>query len=207
MPFRIGMTVNSVNHREIENMADFCFQVGAKTVGFSSYVDFPENSSLSLSIGRKEYFAAARKVNTLRERFQEGFISCNFHENLKFLLPSQKGTAEDTRFVRCGLGATQLILLSNGDVIPCTYMRDLVLGNVLETHLSEIPDSPRFQKFKALRQMTVDEANETCRACEWKYVCGGGCRGQAYLLCGDLLAPDPRRCFLVKGESYDNTRI
>jgi radical SAM protein with 4Fe4S-binding SPASM domain len=198
--FCIAMTVCKMNYRHMESMADFSLRQGASSVKFSLYIDFPQNPlSSRLTLTGKEMRAAARAVTDIKSRFPAQYVSANFDS----VEPSSSDHAHggDDRFIRCGLGATQLIILHNGDVIPCVYLRDYVVGNVMKTHLSEIPHLPEFEPIKNLRTLTIDEANEECAACEWRYFCGGGCRGQAYLLQHDLLAPDPRRCLLFRGDS------
>lgn len=46
--------------------------------------------------------------------------------------------------------------------------------------------------------------NETCAACEFKYRCCGGCRGNAILESGteDFWARDPVTCLFFKGGYY-----
>ena len=198
IPFRISMTVCKQNYTEIESMADFSHQMGASSVAFSMYVVSPQlPCSQFLALGREEVIAAARMVTSMKPKFSPGFVSANF-ENAESFLCDQRDE-KDTRFVRCGLGASQLVILCNGDVIPCTYMRDQVVGNVMETPLAHVPETPEFAIFKNLRTLTVDEANEKCASCTLRYSCGGGCRGQAYLIYHDLLAPDPRRCLVAWG--------
>lgn len=202
IPFYIGMVVNKMNYTEVEKMAEFCLNIGSKTVTFALYVDFPSNHfSSSLRMGKKEIFTAAKTIDKIRTEYPEGFISSDIHSYLGFFSPEAKN-ATNEKFIRCGLGATQLVILSNGDVIPCTYIRDKILGNVMKTPLSDIPLLPSFQEFKELRKITVDKANKQCAACEWRCFCGGGCRGRAYLAHGSLLAPDPQMCLLARGEVH-----
>ncbi len=203
IPFRIQMTVSKMNYDKIEEMAEFCQHTGAERVVFGSFRDFSsEGFSSLMNLDREETCVAAQKIAELKKEYPE-FASSDLDSNLRFLAPEPSPAAEDKRFVRCGLGLTQAAVLSNGDVIPCIYMRDIVLGNLMKTHLLEIPNLSGFERFKTLRKITVDEANEQCRTCEWRYVCGGGCRGRAYIKSGDLLSPDPQMCFLVgRGEIH-----
>ena len=205
IPYYIQMTVFKTNYTKIEEMANFCFEIGAERVIFENFNDFPSNNQFSsfLRPGREDIFAAAQKIAELEEIYPKGFISGDLGSVLEFCSPGPDPAGNDKRFIRCELGSTQVGILSNGDVIPCIYISDMVLGNLMEVHLSDIPDLPAFKKFKELRDLTIDEANKQCRACAWRYVCGGGCRGRAYLKHGDLLAPDPYMCLLARGELYD----
>ncbi len=203
IPTWVMMTVNKMNYTSIEKTAHFFLNTGVEKVVFKFYVDFPSSSFSSIMmLDREETFAAAKKISEVKAKYPKGFISGDFGQVLGFLSPESKTAYNDSRFVRCGLGLSQLIILNNGDVISCVYIRDIILGNVMETHLSEIQNSSEFQKIRKLRTLTVDEANEQCSTCEWKYFCGGGCRGRAYLSHNCLSAPDPRMCLLARGEMY-----
>jgi radical SAM protein with 4Fe4S-binding SPASM domain len=203
IPFRVQMTVNKTNYNEVEKMVRFCSEAGAQDVSIIPHTDCPSSNpfSSSLILDRQEYFSVARKVADLFKEYSKDFISSDFSTALAFLLPPPEST--DSRFIRCNLGTAELTILYNGDVVPCPLMRDIVVGNVMKTHLSEIPHLPEFEPIKNLRTLTIDEANEECAACEWRYFCGGGCRGQAYLLQHDLLAPDPRKCMLAHGDPHE----
>ncbi|KYK35155.1 MAG: hypothetical protein AYK19_11090 [Theionarchaea archaeon DG-70-1] len=207
--FRIQMTVNSTNYTEIEKMVGFSSHVGAEDISIIPNTECPSSNpfSSSLALSREGYFEAARKVAELKAEYPQKFISSDFDTALGFLSPESEAVknAKNNKLIRCSLGLSELTILYNGDVVPCPLMRDQVVGNVMEIPLSTIPDTPEFAVFKKLRNITIDEANEKCAACEWKYFCGGGCRGQAYILYHDLLAPDPRKCLLAKGEGHDST--
>jgi uncharacterized protein len=75
--------------------------------------------------------------------------------------------------VTCGLGQN-LYLEPDGNAFPCyAYHRPHSwLGNVFEQTLGKVLDS---QGFRDLAQCTVD-TGEKCRACEFRYLCGGACR-------------------------------
>ena len=201
IPFNIGMTVTKLNYQSMEEMAEFCLAMGAERASFTLYIDPSNQFSSLLNMGREEIFAAAKIAQKMKKKFPKGFVSTDIHKSLRFLAP-EPGDAAPVKLIRCGLGATQLVILNNGDVIPCTYMRDIRLGNVMETPLSEIPNSAAFSQLKDMRYIAIDAANEQCAACAWRYVCGGGCRGRAYLAYKDLLAPDPQRCMLIRGEQH-----
>ena len=202
IPFRIQMTVTKKNCDKIEEMANFCLGIGAERIIFKYFNDIPSKDQFSsyLKLGREDIFAAAQKIAELKAAYADGFVSSDLDSTLVFLSSEPDPAVTDKSAIRCDLGSTQLGILSNGDVVPCIYMTDIVLGNVMKTHLSDIPNSPEFKRIKDLRKLTVDDMDEQCSQCEWKYVCGGGCRGRAYLKYGDLLSPDPQKCLLAKGE-------
>lgn len=207
IPFYTQMTVNKLNYTAIEDIADFSLGIGAKGVAFVIYVDIPseKRSSSLIDPSKEEAVAASKKMHKIKEKYPKGFIAHDESFDFACLDPESKIGVDDTRFVRCGLGSWTINICNNGDVLPCPLMRDKRLGNVIETPLPEIIEtSPEFEAFKNLRKITVEDANEECKACEWKYVCGGGCKGRAYLRYGSVFAPDPHRCLMVRDKIPDN---
>jgi len=73
----------------------------------------------------------------------------------------------------------------NGDVFPCDYPSELILGNVLEQSFDEVMES---NMFKAIRDR---EIKGKCAKCHHLELCGGGCRIHAENETGDFLAPFP----------------
>lgn len=67
---------------------------------------------------------------------------------------------------------------AKGDVYPChmLHKNELKLGNALEDELMDIVFSPD----NIFLKLDVD-AFDGCNECEYKYLCGGGCRGRSYL--------------------------
>ena len=205
IPFRIQMTVSRLNYKDIEHMVSFCFNMGAEEISLCPYVHCPTTNpfSASMNLGRDAHFSAAEKIHELKMEYPDNFVYSDIDSILGFLSPESKTTNRDKRFHRCDCVTSQVTVLYDGNVLPCPLMRDKPLGNLMKMELSEIPKLPEFRKYEKMLGITVDEANDQCRTCKWRYVCGGGCRGQAYLLTGDLMAPNPQMCLLAKDESSD----
>ncbi|ABP66273.1 Arylsulfatase regulator (Fe-S oxidoreductase)-like protein [Caldicellulosiruptor saccharolyticus DSM 8903] len=89
----------------------------------------------------------------------------------------------------CEAGRRLLSIAANGDVFPCHMLHDecLKFGNINDMSIPEILISPKRLLFKFI---TVDFIKE-CSACKFRYLCGGGCRANAYYKNGDLLSKDP----------------
>ena len=72
-----------------------------------------------------------------------------------------------------------LTFLPNGDVFPCNRFADyeqFKLGNITETIFTEILES---KKRTELLSRTVEEI-DSCKKCEFKLYCKGGCMNHAY---------------------------
>jgi radical SAM protein with 4Fe4S-binding SPASM domain len=90
----------------------------------------------------------------------------------------------------CSAGTSQLVVSYDGRVIPCPYMRRMVVGQVRQTELGRIWREGR--GLDALRRLDLGEIRGPCRTCgHLGRSCTGGCRGAALAAGGDLYAPDP----------------
>lgn len=79
---------------------------------------------------------------------------------------------------KCEAGNRLISIDARGDVYPChmLHKQELKLGNALEEELKDIVFSER----NIFLKLDVDSF-EGCGECEYKYLCGGGCRGRSYL--------------------------
>ena len=66
-----------------------------------------------------------------------------------------------------------LLVEFNGDVYPCDFFMypEWKLGNLMETPLHEIGETPLRKKFAVMKAVKL----EACRGCEWLAFCHGGC--------------------------------
>ena len=92
--------------------------------------------------------------------------------------------------VGCGAGCSMVSVSAEGEVYPCHMLHDpaFKVGSLLE-------DAECLQR-RGHPACPVDELPE-CRACEIRYLCGGGCRARAFFATGDVQARDPY-CTLMK---------
>lgn len=95
------------------------------------------------------------------------------------------------RMIGCGSGVITVILDPKGDIYPClnTYRDQFKICNVFEEDFeTKFFESAVHKKFRSLR---VNELNEKCASCDFRYVCGGLCRGETMEVTSDLEAPYP----------------
>lgn len=74
-----------------------------------------------------------------------------------------------------------------GDVIPCAFARNHVVGNITRQTLAEVVGSATLRN---LWNLTLDEV-EVCKDCEYRYACKD-CRPLAEASSGSLFAKNPR---------------
>lgn len=75
--------------------------------------------------------------------------------------------------VCCGMGMSEIYINSKGDVYPCrmTYEPDYYLGNLISEELNDILEN----MVPLMNKIHVDNL-EGCKECDYRYLCGGGCR-------------------------------
>lgn len=89
----------------------------------------------------------------------------------------------------CGMARNIISVDSKGNVYPCHILHNdrLLLGNIFDAALSgENLDKKVMQE---CQKANVDNI-QSCKKCEYRYLCGGGCRGRAFLQNGNLLGRD-----------------
>ncbi len=95
------------------------------------------------------------------------------------------------RMIGCGSGVITLILDPKGDIYPClnTFTEEFKITNVFEENFEEtFWNSPVRQKFRSFR---IDQLNDTCKECDFRFICGGLCRGETHSVTSDIQAPYP----------------
>jgi radical SAM protein with 4Fe4S-binding SPASM domain len=101
----------------------------------------------------------------------------------------------------CAAGRAFIALQKNGDITPCIYMPDLVVGNILKDDLRDLWINN--QIFKNVRNR--DDLEGYCPKCEYEYICGG-CRARAYGYFKDPIKPDIG-CIYNKNYYKKNNKI
>lgn len=89
----------------------------------------------------------------------------------------------------CGLGKNMISVDSKGNLYPCHILHDsrLLMGNIFEKPLQK--QSLNLEVMNMCKDANVDNIKE-CKVCEYRYLCGGGCRARAFLVDNDLNAKD-----------------
>ena len=83
--------------------------------------------------------------------------------------------------------ANKLAITPSGDVIPCIFARDIIIGNVKTSKLSDILKSENIVKLWGL---TKDQV-EVCNKCEYRYACKD-CRPLAISQSNNIFGKSPR---------------
>lgn len=97
----------------------------------------------------------------------------------------------------CSTGTKVANINHRGDVHPCHFMPQVVVGNVRERSFRDIWIDNPSPELKALRGVRKS-LKGACGECEYLDLCGG-CRQKAYYFKGDLLEGDPTCILEEKG--------
>jgi radical SAM protein with 4Fe4S-binding SPASM domain len=89
----------------------------------------------------------------------------------------------------CSTGTKVANINHRGDVHPCHFMPQIIVGSVRERRFRDIWIDNPSPELKALRGMRSG-LKGACGRCEYLDLCGG-CRQKAYYYCGDVLGEDP----------------
>lgn len=98
---------------------------------------------------------------------------------------SSDGFAKSVSWNNCWLG--KLAVSSSGDVYPCIFARNHVVGTLRKSSLAEAVGGNELSKLWGL---TLDQV-EVCKDCEYRYCCHN-CRPLSEATFGDLYAKNPR---------------
>jgi len=100
----------------------------------------------------------------------------------------------------CGMGNSEIFINENADVYPCrmTYSEEYKLGNVLNEDLETVLG----RAHKITDDLHVDKL-EDCKDCDYKYLCGGGCRMYHAGYSGSIYKNSPDVCEVIKRQCND----
>lgn len=113
------------------------------------------------------------------------------HPNIKIGIDLPYTTILDEELTKkdkisyCVAGITELTIFANGDVSPCFAMITSA-GNLRSQTLKDIWNHS--EMFRVFRDKSLIKGK--CHECEHLYSCGGGCRANSFIVCGDYLGED-----------------
>lgn len=135
-----------------------------------------------------------------------GFFACEKNTR-EYMIPSIKfdGTDNCKNIPVCMSAKQNLYIAADGKVLPCISLTGLSeqekYPSIIEHNLKEILLSSNYKKFISMTIEDYLNNNQECQSCEYKYLCGGGCRAGALMSNGNYLKKDEATCFIFK-EKY-----
>jgi pyrroloquinoline quinone biosynthesis protein E len=182
-PMVLNVVLHRLNIDHIEAILDMAerMEVDYLELANTQYYAWAFLNRDRLLPSREQLRRAEEITNRFRERHQG-------HMKVYFVVPDYY----ENRPKACmnGWGSVFVSVCADGVVLPCHEARSLPgieFPNAREQGLKWIwYDSPAFNRFRG-----YDWMKEPCRSCPEKTKDFGGCRCQAFLLCGDPETADP----------------
>lgn len=171
---RLGLNVAilpTLHNKNIDNMINYCDL--AKRLGVS--ISF---SLMTCSTDLQEFIPTEEQLIKMSSYFDgsSDYFSMDKKELCDYSVVARKN---------CGAGENIISVGADGNIYPCHMMHSekTVMGNIKNTPLKEILAN-------AVPLPKVEDMHK-CKECEYKDICGGGCRARAFLVKDNLNEPDP----------------
>jgi len=199
----LAMCVTRDNFPEVEDMLRLCLELGVSCFAHFNFIPVGRGREMAqqdISPQQREElmlllhkWMQTRRIGVistapqfgricLTHSDENGLISCSHAGNA----PGNKARIVAKYLGGCGAGRTYACLQPNGDVTPCVYMPDRVMGNVRHRSFSDIFQSSPWWDLLCDR----DEREAHCGQCDFRYYCGG-CRARADAYFNRLDQADP----------------
>lgn len=94
----------------------------------------------------------------------------------------------------CSSGRTTITVNPDGTIYYCQSLESVVAARV-----GDINAGIDYEKLNRLRPQNVDNVTE-CRRCWARYLCGGGCAAEKYVVPEDMVGHIEQRCALLRKE-------
>ncbi len=207
----IAMCVHRGNLHEVEAMIDFAESLGAGCFAHFNFI--PVGRGLAMVEGditpreREELLALLNRrmqaggmgvISTAPQLGRVCLAGAAVDEGRVACSHAGSGSGVKARVVAkylggCGAGRTYVCIEPNGDVTPCVYMPQRVMGNVRHKPFERIFRESVF--WEVLNDRT--RRTHHCEVCTLRSYCGG-CRARADAYFGQLHAGDPGCLFNEK---------
>ena len=170
----VSFTAQNYNYRELKKLAAFCDDIGANKLWFDRVIIPTAEDSEKLTLSAESFRRLCRTASHLN---QKGKVFCG--RALQFIPCRHK------LVYHCSAGENLLVVLANGDVMPCRRL-PFVIGNVRKNDLLYL-----HQNSPVMRQLRAVEIPQGCMTCAYAALCRGGSKCVAYAKTGRFDIPDP----------------
>jgi len=186
----VSSLVTKMNMADVELLIELVRSLGANFILFNDLKiagnaeEYHEQLSIS---SQEDLIELGKLIKRTKEKFK-GFVQWSedpsFWLNLGDMDQFKELVSSESQrgvFNVCGVGITSFSIKSNGEVVPCLFMRDYVCGNAIHERISDIWN--RSEKFKAIRNLSgtpMKEFTDECRTCDKNTTCVGKCLAKIY---------------------------
>ena len=176
IPVQITPTIHAKNKDEMEEYVALALSLDV-ALNYSLFSCAPEDDSI------KELIPDNRDLEILGMKifYQSGNCTPTISNGSLGMSMITKSS--------CGAAKKTLSIAADGSVYPCHMLQcpDLLMGNVFCESITNILERQESTKLRA----RFTDLNENCLACEFRWLCAGGCKARSYLTFNSFIEMDP----------------
>lgn len=219
IPVVIDMCINKANLHSLPETVKLLDSYGVDTINVTPTCDI----GLWKDVNQSEKLSFEEYYDYLLE-YIPSFLSSQSNINLniyriifiskdkkvKKLLPkSYQGTEKGLEKLSCPSFGSSINIAYDGTVTPCFVVTDSDfikenMPNMFKDNLKSILKESAYTKFSCAKAKNIISSNENCRSCEFRYLCGGGCRAMAICQSNDFYGYDVSNCVFFKNGYYES---
>ena len=128
-----------------------------------------------------------------------GYSISEIEKIWNYQTPLKLKSYSSIRDIGCHAGITNIAISSEGSVYPCGIVSNytpLKCGNIRDHSFKNIWNNS--EVLNQLRKLNLEDIEGNCTTCEFKSICGGGCRARAYIETNKFTGQD-HLCPINKG--------
>ena len=170
----ISFTAQNNNLFELKKLARFCKLLGADKLWFDRVIIPADEDKDDLTLSAESFQKLCRTAARLNRK---GRVFCG--RSLQFI------PCKNKVIYHCAAGENLLIVLANGDVMPCRRL-PFIIGNVKQSSLLSLHQSSPIMN--ELRNTGIPDG---CKECTYSALCRGGSKCVSYAKKHRFDIPDP----------------
>lgn len=166
------------------------------------------------SLSQEEYYQCA--INYIPQYFEDGMpmsvifggvIFLHYHSTrYEIVAMRYAGDSSCLNKYLCGAVRSSSYITPEGRLLPCisltSWDNQTDFPRIQEIGLQSLLKDSMYMRIADARVQDLLKVNTKCNACEYKYLCGGGCRASAALSSNDLMGSDLEQCFFLKNNYH-----
>lgn len=161
IPFNVSITITAKNIENIPVLTDYLLK---KNIPFA-FNFYRENPFVKEELEGDD----AKLVSYLKKAYKIIFDNPPRYSMMNGLL--DRVSFKRPHLYTCGMGYNYLVIRHDGSLISCQMTQDKPIGSIKDDDLIETMLKGNFIRPKGL---TV-EGKTSCKTCQWRYICCGGC--------------------------------
>jgi SynChlorMet cassette radical SAM/SPASM protein ScmE len=203
VPATTRVTLNKYNYRRFPETARLLFEdlgLSDFSTNSVSYFGLCRENNDSMAMNAVEFSEAMLIIQDLQKKYpnrinaQAGPQACA--KMWRQIEKAVNGDEETAQAIRCGfLGSCGCVwntmsVRADGIMVPCSQLSQMEMGRINHDNLREVwLNSPILKSMRERTEIKLSEF-DSCRDCEYREFCRGGCPATAYTIFGSTSVPN-----------------